>query len=394
MAVRVVKPGVFWIGAIDWDRRLFDALIPLPEGTSYNSYLVRGSEKTALIDTVDPTKKDQLFRNLDRLKVDNLDYIVVNHAEQDHSGTLPDILARYPSAKIVTNLKCRSFLQDLLMISEDRFVEVKDREVLSLGDRTLEFILVPWVHWPETMMTYLKEERVLFTCDFFGSHIATGALFAREEPAIYPAAKRYFAEIMMPFRSNIKKHLEKVDELDIDIIAPSHGPLHDSPEFITDAYRDWVGDETKNEVVIAHISMHGSTQRMVDHLIDALIDRGITVKPFNLIDVDLGQLATAIVDASTIVLAAPTVLVGAHPSAIHAASLVSALRPKTKYLSFIGSYGGGGKAAEQLTGILASLKAEMIPGVLSKGYPKSKEFEALDVLADQIKAKHSGVSGQ
>ncbi len=391
MAVRVVKPGVFWIGAIDWDRRLFDALIPLPEGTSYNAYLVKGSEKTALIDTVDPTKKDQLFRNLDRLKVDNLDYIVINHAEQDHSGTLPDILARYPAAKIVTNAKCRPMLQDLLDVAEERFVEVKDREVLSLGDRTLEFILVPWVHWPETMMTYLKEERVLFTCDFFGSHIATGALYAKDEPAIYPAAKRYFAEIMMPFRRNIKKHLEKVDELDIDIIAPSHGPLHDSPEFITDAYRDWAGDETKNEVVIAHISMHGSTQRMVDHLIDALIDRGITVKPFNLIGLDLGQLAMAIVDASTIVLAAPTVLVGAHPNAIHAASLVSALRPKTKYLSFIGSYGWGGKAAEQLTGILASLKAEMIPGHLAKGYPKDKDFAALDALADEIKAKHSGL---
>ncbi|MDP1808689.1 MAG: FprA family A-type flavoprotein [Actinomycetota bacterium] len=389
MAVRQIKPDVYWVGAIDWDRRLFDELIPLPDGTSYNAYLVKGSEKTALIDTVDPTKKDHLFRNLDKLGLDNLDYVVVNHAEQDHSGTLPDVLARYPTAKIVTNAKCRPMLQDLLLIPDERFVEIKDRDVLSLGDRSLEFILVPWVHWPETMMTYLKEERVLFTCDFFGTHLATGALFAGDDPTILPAAKRYYAEIMMPYRNNIKKHLEKVAELDVDIIAPSHGPLHNRPELIIDAYRDWVGDQTKNEVVIAHLSMHGSTQRMVDYFIDALIDRDIAVKPFHLTGVDLGRLATAIVDASTIILASPTVLVGAHPGAVSAAYLINALRPKTKYASFIGSYGWGSKAVEQLTGMLSNLKVEIIEPVLAKGYPRAEDFAALDALADEIRAKHA-----
>lgn len=391
MAVRLVKPDIYSVGAVDWDRRLFDELIATPEGTSYNSYLVKGSEKTALIDTVDPTKKDRLFGNLDKLAIDNLDYIVVNHAEQDHSGALPDVLARYPTAKIVTNAKCRPMLQDLLSVPDETFVEIKDREVLSLGDKSLEFILVPWVHWPETMMTYLKEDRILFTCDFFGSHMATSALFAGDEPGIYPAAKRYFAEIMMAYRNNIKKHLEKVAELDVGIIAPSHGPLYDRPEFIVDAYRDWVGDQTKNEVVLAYVSMHGSTQRMVDYFIDALIDRDIAVKPFHLTGVDLGLLATAIVDASTIILAAPTVLVGAHPSAVNAAYLVNALRPKTKYASFISSYGWGGKAVEQLTGMLSNLKVEMLDPVLSKGYPGAETFAALDGLADQIRAKHAGL---
>lgn len=389
MATREVKPGVYSVGAIDWDRRIFDELIGLPEGTSYNSYVVKGSEKTALIDTVDPAKRDYLFRNLDKLGLDEVDYIVVNHAEQDHSGSLPDVLARYPRAQIVTNPKCRPMLQDLLQVADERFVEIKDRDVLSLGDRSLEFILVPWVHWPETMMTYLKEERVLFTCDFFGAHLATSSLFAGNEPAMYETAKRYYAEIMMPFRNNIKKHLEKVAELDVDIIAPSHGPLHDRPEFIIDAYRDWVADETKNEVVIAHLSMHGSTQRMVDHLIDALIDRGVTVKPFHLTGVDLGRLATAVVDASTIIIAAPTMLVGAHPTAVNAAYLINALRPKTKYASFIGSYGWGSKAVEQLTGILSNFKGEMIEPILAKGFPDAEDFAALDALADKIKEKHS-----
>jgi flavorubredoxin len=389
VAVREIRPGVYSVGAIDWDRRLFDALIPLPEGTSYNSYAIKGSEKTALIDTVDPTKTEQLFANLDRAGIGRLDYVVVNHAEQDHSGSLPAVLARYPEAKAAANAKCRGILQDLLLIPDDRFLDIEDRAVLSLGDKTLEFILTPWVHWPETMVTYLADERTLFSCDLFGSHLATSALFAQDDPATPAAAKRYYAEIMMPYRKNIKKNLEKLSELDVEIVAPSHGPLYDRPELIVDAYRDWIDDRTENQAVIAHVSMHGSTQRMVDYLIDALIDRGVAVKPFNLTGADLGLLATALVDASTIVLASPTVLLGAHPTAVNAAYLVNALKPKAKYAAFIGSYGWGGKAVEQLTGALSNLKVELIGPVLAKGLPKAADFAALDALADAIQVKHA-----
>ena len=145
---REIKPGIYWVGAIDWDRRLFDALIPLPDGTSYNSYLIKGSEKTALIDTVDPTMQDVLINNLNQLGIDNIDYVVANHAEQDHSGAIPHVLGKYPSVKVVTNPKCRDMLIDLLMIPEERFIIVSDKETISLGDRTLEFIYTPWVHWP------------------------------------------------------------------------------------------------------------------------------------------------------------------------------------------------------------------------------------------------------
>jgi flavorubredoxin len=388
VAVREIRPGVYSVGAIDWDRRLFDALIPLPEGTSYNSYVVKGSEKTALIDTVDPTKTERLFANLEQVGIERLDYIVANHAEQDHSGSLPAILARFPEAQVVANAKCRAILQDLLLIPAGKFVEIEDGDSLSLGDKTLEFILTPWVHWPETMVTYLGDERALFTCDLFGSHLATSALFAEDDETTPVAAKRYYAEIMMPYRKNIKKHLEKLSELEIDLVAPSHGPIYNRPASIIDSYRDWIDDRTKNEVIIAHVSMHGSTQRMVDHLIDALIDRGVTVKPFNLTGADLGLLAMALVDASTIVLASPTVLVGAHPTMVSAAYLVNALRPKVKYASLVGSYGWGGKMVEQLTGALSNLAVEMIEPVLAKGLPKDEDFKALDALADRIQAKH------
>jgi len=388
MVVREIKPGISSVGVIDWDRRLFDELIPLPDGTSYNSYLIESSEKTALVDTVDPTKEHELIDNLKELGVNNIDYVIANHAEQDHSGAIPNILGLYPNAKVLTNPKCKEMLKDLLLIPDAKFKQVNDRETVSLGDKTLEFIYAPWVHWPETMFTYLREDRILFTCDFLGSHLATSDLFATDEALVYEAAKRYYAEIMMPFRTAIKNNQEKIRNLDIEIIATSHGPIYKKPEFIINAYRDWISDEVKNEVVIPYVSMHGSTKRMVDYFVDALIRRGISVKPFNLTRTDIGELAMALVDAATLVIASPTVLIGPHPSVVYATYLANALRPKLKFASVIGSYGWGGKMLEQITGALTNLRVEILDPVVIKGLPEEEDFRALDRLADGILDKH------
>ncbi len=386
--MRQLKPNIYFVGAIDWDRRLFDELIPLPDGTSYNAYLIRGSDKTALLDTVDPTKTEVLISNLVKAGVDRIDYIVAHHAEQDHSGAIPDMLLLYPTAKVVVTPKCKGMLIDLLNIDEDKFITVDDGQTLSLGSKTLKFVHIPWVHWPETMGTYLQEDKIFFPCDFFGSHLATSSLFVDDQPLVYESAKRYYAEIMMPFRTAIQKNLEKIKELDIEMIAPSHGPVYDRPQFIIDAYKDWVGDQVKNEVVLPYISMHDSTRKMVEHFVDALIERNITVKQFNLSVADVGELAMALVDAATIVLGCPTVLTGAHPKVAYTAILANALRPKTKFASIIGSYGWGGKMADQLKGLIPNLKAELLTPVIAKGYPKDDDFAALEKLADQIHAKH------
>ncbi|MEA2075521.1 MAG: FprA family A-type flavoprotein [Euryarchaeota archaeon] len=385
---RELKPNIYSVGAVDWDRRLFDELVPLPDGTSYNAYLVKGIEKTALIDTVDPTMTDVLVKNVEELGTENIDYVIANHAEQDHSGSLPRILEVYPGAKVVCTPKCKSMLMDLLLIPEDKFLTVADGETLSLGNKTLEFIHAPWVHWPETMLTYLREDKVIFTCDFLGSHLATSDLFVTDEPTVYEAAKRYYAEIMMPFRTTIMKNMEKIKDLEIAIIAPSHGPAYNKPDFILDAYRDWASDELKNEVIIPYISMHGSTKKMIDYFVEALIERGITVKQFNLSEPDIGKLAMALVDAATLVIGSPTVLVGPHPKAVYAAYLANALRPKLKFVSIIGSYGWGGRMVEQLVGMIPNLKVEVLEPVVIKGVPKEADFEALDRLADGILSKH------
>jgi len=388
MKPREIRPGVYWVGATDWDRRLFDSLIPLPDGTSYNSYLVKGSQKTALVDTVDPSMQNALTNNLNQLGIGNIDYLIANHAEQDHSGAIPLVLEKYPGAEVVATPRCKGMLIDLFMIPEEKFVTVNDKDTISLGDRTLEFIHAPWVHWPETMLTYLREDRILFTCDFFGSHLATTDLYVTDEGQVYEAAKRYYGEIMMPFRTNIQKNLDKIREYAIDIIAPSHGPMYDRPDFITKVYQSWAFGEPRNIVVLPYVSMHDSTRSMVEYLVEALVQRGVTVRQFDLTVTDIGKLAMSLVDATTVDLGTPTVLAGAHPNVAYAAFLANALRPNLKFASIIGSYGWGGKAVEQLLGMIPNLKVELLEPVISKGLPKEADFGALDSLADTIAQKH------
>lgn len=388
MPVQEITTNVYSVGARDWDRRLFDELIPLPDGTSYNAYLILGSKKTALIDSVDPTKKHELISNLEKVGVDRIDYLISNHAEQDHSGVIPDILDLFPDAVVVTNEKCKAFLKNLLLIDEEKFIAVQDGETLSLGDKTLEFRFTPWVHWPETMVSYLREDKILFSCDFFGSHLATSHLFVQDEHEVVEDAKRYYAEIMMPFRTAIRKNIETIEALDIKYIAPSHGPVYDNPRVIVEAYKDWVSDRLENVAVVAYVSMHGSTRHMVDYLVEKLMEKGIEVKPFNLTRTDPGDLAMALVDAATVVIGTPTVLVGAHPAAVYAASLVNVLKPKTKYAAIIGSYGWGGRAVETIKNNLNNLKVELLEPVLTKGHPVKEDFKALDNLANQIAARH------
>ncbi len=383
-----IAERVYSVGVQHWDRRLFDELIPLPDGTSYNAYLIEGSEKIALIDTVDPEVTDQLFDHLDRLGVEHIDYIISNHAEQDHSGAIPILLEEYPDAKVVTNAKAKQMLQDLLLIEDEKFIVIKDGDKLSLGDKTLQFILTPWVHWPETMSTYLIEDKILFSCDFFGSHRATSRIFVEDEYKVVEDAKRYYAEIMMPFRKHIKKNIEKIEQFDIKFIAPSHGPVYPRPQLIIDAYKDWISDRVSNKILIPYVSMHHSTAEIVNFLVDEFSMRGIKVIPFNITKSDLGQYAIELVDAATVIFASPMVLGGAHPKVVSAAYLTNALRPKTRFVGIVGSYGWGGKMVDQIKGLLSNLRAEFIEPVLIKGFPKDDDYDKLIDLVDKVQELH------
>ena len=386
MEPREILPNIHYVGAPDFDRRLFDALIPLPEGTSYNSYLVRGRDKTVLIDTVEPKMLPVLEAYLE--DVPRVDYIVSHHTEQDHSGSIPWALERFPQAELLASELARPLLADHLGLDPARVRVVADGERLDLGGKTLRFIYTPWVHWPETMSTYLEEDRVLFSCDWFGSHIAATDLFVDSADCILAEAKRYYAEIMMPFRKIVQKNLDKIKDLEIRLIAPSHGPVHRDPGSIIGAYRDWTDDKPRNSVVIPWVTMHGSTEIMVERLIAGLVARGVTVFPFNMATADIGQLAMALVDAATLVVAAPTVHVGPHPVAFNAVVLANALRPKVRFASIIGSYGWAGRMVDFVKGAIPNLKVELLAPVIAKGSPKPADLAAVDALAETIAAKH------
>ncbi|MEM2124106.1 MAG: FprA family A-type flavoprotein, partial [Methanolinea sp.] len=293
-----------------------------------------------------------------------------------------------PRAQIVVNEKCRDLVVHLLEVDPARCLVVGDGEKLDLGGKTLQFFMTPWVHWPETMVTYAVEDRVLFSCDLFGTHHAESDLFMGDERLFHTSAKRYYAEIMMPFRKNIQEHMEKLKGIPISIIAPSHGPVHSRPEVILAAYRDWISDSVRDEVVVCYVSMHGSTEKMVRVLCDALVERGIRVLPFNLVATDTGELAMALVDAATVVIGTPTVLFGPHPLAVHATFLFNMLRPKTRFVSIIGSYGWAGNTVEALKGMLTRTKPELIEPVYIKGAPRAEDHRKLEELAAKIEEKH------
>lgn len=393
MRARKITDGVFWVGALNRESRLFDNLIPIPSGTSYNAYYVKGETKSVLIDAVDPPYADHLFARLDDLGVTTLDYIVVNHAEQDHSGALPELLLAYPEARVLCSAKCKPMLVEHLHLDPERIDVVGEGDRIDIGGDTLEFVNAPWVHWPETMLTWLSGRRVLFPCDLFGSHMASETTFVSDAAAFLHEAKRYYAQIMMPFAGAARKYTARVRELAPAIIAPSHGPVIDNPELILDAYSDWTSGVSRNKAVIVYVTMHGSTRVIVEHLADALSQAGVDTRVFPVVESDLGRVAMELVDAATLVLASPTVLGGPHPHIAAIAYAANLLKPKVKHLAVVGSYGWGNKLIAELEPLIGSLKAELLPPLLTRGLPDGTDLEALDALAEDIARRHAALSG-
>jgi flavorubredoxin len=384
MHVPELAKDVFSVGVKDWNRRLFDSLIPLPKGTSYNSYLIKGSQKTALIDTVNPGFEDELRSRIDSVSdISKVDYLIMNHAEPDHAGSIPFVM-QHSKVVLVCTQKGSDAAQSYFKVPADRIMVVKDGDTLDLGGKSLKFIDAPWLHWPETMFTYLAEDKILFPCDFFGSHTSHGT-FDDECPDLIIDAKRYFGEIMMPFRTMGAKAMEKLKSYDIRMIAPSHGPIYKNPSRVMDPYRDWTAGTTKKKAMIAYVSMWGSVESMVKIAADTLSSAGIEVSVHNLATTDLGEIAKDLVDSRAIVLGAPTVLGGMHPLGIYATHLVKALKAPAKYAIALSSYGWHGAAVKQAVEILGA-GVEIVGAVEVQGRADEPQVALLaDALANKIK---------
>ncbi len=393
--MKLIKNGVYYCGVEDFGRKIFDQLIPLPNGTTYNSYYVEGSEKRALIDTSYSKTIEEYIEKLNG-KGKFIDYVIANHAEGDHSEALVKILQMNPDAKVVTNKKCSELLIDQYAIPQSKFQIINDGDELSLGDKTIKFHLAPWVHWPDTMFSELKEDKILFTCDFLGAHITykQGQIWAEETPEYLLSAKRYYAEIMMPFRPHCKKYVNKVEEIKPEIICPSHGGIYKNPEFILNAYREWTSDVPKNKVVIPYVSMYQNTERMAQRLEKGLREEGVEVHKFDLITDDIGDLAVELVDAATVVFGASMVLAMPHPYAFFGVYLTNALRPNVKFMSVIGSYGWGGNLLGKIEENTNLLQAQRLDDIIVKGRAKEEDMERIDALAHTIAQKHREIGAK
>ena len=385
-----IAENVYWVGVRDWNRRLFDALIPLPKGTSYNAYLVIGRNGNALIDTVNPGFEKELEGKIRSLTIpEEIDYVIMNHAEPDHAGAVPYMMKIASKAKLITTSRGARMAQVFYRIPQGRIKAVGDGETVSLGDKTLCFIEASMLHWPETMFTYLEEDKVLFPCDFFGSHLASG-VYSDEVEDLAVHAQRYWGEIMMPFRAMAQKALEKIADLEIRIIAPSHGPIHRKPELILNMYKKWAAGETRPKAVIAYVSMWNSTDTMVKQIAETLASENIEVAFHNLALTDIGDLAKDLVDSRAIVLGAPTVLGGAHPLTVYATHLFKALHPPTKFAVLLSSYGWSRGAVRQIQELLTGFKIDVVDVLEVNGPPTEEDLRRIVDVGKALAKKIRG----
>jgi flavorubredoxin len=385
-AVPELVSGVYAVGSRHWNRRLFDALAPTPIGTTYNSYLVTGADRCALIDTILPGFEGDLCGKLDQVLAGRkIEYVIMNHAEPDHAGSIPHVLERY-GATLVASAKGAELAKVFYKVAPERIRVVKDGETIALGGKTLRFINAPFLHWPETIFTYLEEDRILFSCDFFGAHNTTG-VFDDEAEDVISWAKRYYAEIMMPLAKMSRMGMEKIKGLPITVIAPSHGPVYRHPEPILAEYAKWTAGATRAKVMIAYVSMYHTVEGMAQVFAETLQDRGVEVHLFDLAVTPLGDLAGQIMDCRGLVLATPTVLNALHPLAGFAALAVKTFKPPVKYGVVMNSYGWGKGAVRQGLDFLEEMKIEAVGSVEVNGTPGPDDLTTIQSVANQLADK-------
>ena len=354
--------NIDWVGYVDWNVRDFHSY-DTEHGTSYNAYLVR-DEKTALIDTVKAPYGEQLLRNVSAL-VDRsqIDYVVCNHAEPDHSGALPRVMEALPDAMLVCNRKCQAALGRHFDTSDWKFHVVADGDTLPLGRRTLQFIDTPMVHWPESMFTYVAEEKLLFSMDAFGQHYASARRFADELPpgVALEAAKAYYANIVMPFGKPVAKCLERAAGLDIEMIAPAHGVIWRSTAAkIVKAYHEWSAGRPEPKVLVIYDTMWESTGQMACAILEGASRPGVQTQLIHVRRSNLTRIATEVLDAAAIAFGSATLNRGMMPMAAAALSYLDGLRPSGKAGLAFGSYGWGKGGAEAIDQRLRDMKWEIL----------------------------------
>jgi flavorubredoxin len=388
----VLKEGVNWVGVVDWNIRDFHGYIT-SRGSTYNAYLI-SDEKIALVDTVKAAFCNELIEHISELtNLEKIDYIIVNHVEMDHSSSLPVIAKLAKNAKIISSQRGKEALIKHYGPDFNVVETVKTGDELKLGKRTLHFIEAPMLHWPDSMFTYIVEEKILMPNDAFGQHYAGSGRFNDEvdECELMEEAKTYYANILMPFAPLITRKIQEVVQMGIpiDIIAPSHGVIwRKDPTKIITAYLNWSSSAAKQKAVVVFDTMWGSTDKMARAIADSLASAGIEVKLLKLRATDNTDVVTEILDAKAVVVGSPTLNNQMFPTVSSFLTYITGLKPKGKVWGFFGSYGWGGGAVRDMVEMAKKAGFEVLePSVDAKYVPDKEELKKCFDFGQKIAQK-------
>ena len=362
METHELAPNVWWIGALDPQLRVFDIIMRAEHGTSYNAYMVKGSRGIAVIETV----KSGFFREfIDEVKSladpAQIKYIILNHMEPDHSGSIGELLKLAPEAQVVVSRTGEHFIKHILNY-QPKLMKMGDGDRIDLGDKHLRFIAAPFLHWPDSMFTYLEEDQILFDCDFLGAHYADPMLFGDQDEGFLEDFKYYYDHIMRPFKPYVIQALDKLAAMPLAMVAPGHGPVirHDIPKYLG-YYREWsMANREEAKVVIAYVSAYGNTAKLALKLAEGIQASGVPAEIYNLEQVAPGELVDKIEAAKGLLVGSPTINGDAVKPAHDLLSSLATISLKGKLGASFGSYGWSGEAVSILESRMAGIKFKVM----------------------------------
>ena len=386
-----IADNVYYVGVSNPTLRVFDIIMCTEYGTTYNSYLVKGADKTALIDGAHKGFEANFQENVEAITdFANIDYMVVNHTEPDHSGAIRLVIEKNPDIVVYGTAACLKNLDNIVRLPFNR-VAVKDGDTLELGGKTLTFCVSPNIHWPDTMMTYLAEDKILFSCDFLGAHFAEPTMYVHKayKKELYEKEfKVYYDAIMGPFAKFVIRALDRIKDLNIALVCPSHGPMimGGDIQVAMDTYRKWATPEEKTDktVAIYYVSAYGYTRQMCQYLAEKLEAKGLVVSAFDVIKTDAADIAAHLED-DCLVFGSPTLNRAALKPVLDVISSIDAVGAAGRPYATLGCFGWSGEACGQLNERCASIKMKQVgESVRSQFTPTDEVWAALDTLADQI----------
>lgn len=386
MVQEKLKDNIYWVGVKDPNLKVFDIIMETKKGTTYNSYVIN-DEKVAVIDTVKTGFYDEFKENLVSVIGDKkVDYIIVQHTELDHSGSLINLIKDYPEVTIVGSKAAIIYLKNILN-REFKYIEAK--EEINLGEVTLQFIPAPNLHWPDTMFTYVKERKLLFTCDFTGSHYCPkGGIMSSLDNDYFAEMKYYFECIMGPFKKFVLMGLDKIKNLEIECIATSHGPVHmENIDKILDLYREWATEEEIDEkrIEIFYISAYGNTEEMAKFLKEKIEAKGYVANLTEITENPLEESIAKLERAKGFMIGSPTINQDAVKPAWDLLSLVSPIINRGKVAMSFGSYGWSGEGVKMLTSRLKDLKLKVVePGLSFCFVPSDEEYKKAEEAIEKF----------